>query len=458
MHEHSRRTPPNPSHRPHLVPLSFRMSTLAALTPELLLQVFAALDLRGRIRLSNTCSRLRHVGVNQVGIFETLSFTWAKQHVADSALLVAQTYGGMVRTLRVIHQSPPCFYPAKGDVHKCYRGKPGPELPGMSASSMSLLHGWGSGGPLLPRVDSLVVEFPGTYPDGEEGPDAEIDCELRELYSDYTYNDRHPIKCNNAYIDAMLQALVDSHYAESAAIKSLRIVNLPPHNSVFFDSANWHRFLGGLNHLDLGLYGWGDRVGPTTINRQACYLDFVVDLDKIIFNHLPRVTKLGFHITEHAPLDEPLPWKPTAMPLLEELELTNVDVNANLLAFLTLWSKTANRPLSLILNSAAADSQLRWGDPEYLTWEAFFDGLVEEDVRFSKFEGTMREVKMTDARPDFTDRMAANPRLLVFSYGQLDDKYRDWMDDLEMTMDAFLLGRDQASYERFMAKVGHKKE
>ncbi|TLD28383.1 hypothetical protein PspLS_04098 [Pyricularia sp. CBS 133598] len=435
------------------------MSTLATLAPELLLQIFAPLDLRAQIRLSSTCSRLRHLGVNEVRIFETLSFTWAKKHVADSALLVAQTYGDMVRTLRVIHRSPPCFYPADGAVYKCDHGKLGPELPMMPASFITLLSGRGSDGPLLPRVESLTIEFPAIYPDEQERPFecGEIEWKVRTLYDDYSEEDEHPIGCNNVYIDAMLQVLVDSQYAESTAIKSLRLANLPPHSSVFFDSTNWRCFLGGLNHLDLSLYGWGDSSDLTTINRQVLYLSFVDELDKIIFNHLPRLTKLGFHISKWATLDEPLPWEPTVTPLLEELELANVDVNANLLSFLTSWSKTINRPVSLTLNCAAADSRLRWDDPEYLTWAAFFDGLSAGKIGFSKFEMTMREVDMGDASPDFTDRMAANPGLLVFSYGQIDEKHKDWMDDPEMTMEMFLLGRDQASYDIFMAKVGSEK-
>ncbi|KAI6351074.1 hypothetical protein MCOR25_010168 [Pyricularia grisea] len=430
------------------------MSALTSLAPELLLQIFAALDLRGRIRLSSTCSRLRNFGVNEVRVFETLSFAWSKQHVADSALLVAQTYGDMVRTLRVVHSAPLCFYPAEEDMHKCHCDEPGSELPTLPPSSITLLHGRGSDGPLLPCVDSLVIEFPATYPDGKEHPYGEIDYEVLELYSDDCFDDRHPIKCNNAHIDAMLQYLVDSNYIKLPVIKSLRIVNLPPHSSVFFDSTNWRRFLGGLNHLDLCLYGWGgDHL--TNINKQACYLDFVDGIDRMILNHLTGLTKLGFHVTDHAPLEE-LPWKPTALPLLKELELTNVDVNAHLLSFLKSWSKVVNRPLSLTLTNAAADSQLVWGYPEYLTWEAFFDCLMADNVGFSKFEVTMREVDMTDASADFTNRLVANPHLLVFSYGQLDDKYRDWMDSPEMTTERFLLGRDQASYEKFMAKVGNK--
>lgn len=78
----------------------------------LLLPIFAELGVSDRVRLSSACRRLRHLGVHQARVFETLSVTWARQSVADSALLVAQKYSHTVKTLRVI-QDPPEYCPDK---------------------------------------------------------------------------------------------------------------------------------------------------------------------------------------------------------------------------------------------------------------------------------------------------------------------------------------------------------
>ncbi|TLD18447.1 hypothetical protein PspLS_10167 [Pyricularia sp. CBS 133598] len=231
------------------------MDCLASLATELLLIIFAELSLRERVRLITTCRRLRHVGVYQARIFDALSVAWSSEKVDH--------YGYVVE-------------------------KPS----ALPASLVTLLEALTeTGALLLPCVESLVLEFHETYPENDHGGYGLC------FYSGYCKGNIASAH-NKANIDAVLPALMKSHYATSASptIKSLTIFTLPPHRYPIFFSKNQH-----LRYLDLSLYGFTyDSI--FTNNSVEIYIDFLKDLYEILLNHLPLVTRFSFHASSLVPI------------------------------------------------------------------------------------------------------------------------------------------------------------
>ncbi|TLD18449.1 hypothetical protein PspLS_10168 [Pyricularia sp. CBS 133598] len=150
------------------------------------------------------------------------------------------------------------------------------------------------------------------------------------------------------------------------------------------------------------------------------------------------------------------------MPLLHDLELGNVIISDKLVRFLKVWSEGIDRrPISLTLANATADRGFFWGTEDCITWATLFGRLLAQGIVFSSFDVTMKDVELTDYDGDndekpetltadciaAREKQAANPHLQVFAYGEVDDKYHNWWVDEKTTIEQFLLGDDQLSYE-----------
>ncbi|KAL8408603.1 hypothetical protein RB594_007154 [Gaeumannomyces avenae] len=449
------------------------MASFSSLSTELLVAVFGALNPPDQARLSSACRRLRKVGLHQAFIFKSLSLTWARTHVSDSALLVARKYGAMVRELTFFVDPP--FYPDGGGDG---RDKTAPPLP---ASFVALLTGRDESGAALPlpRLDRIVLEFPSTFEvelkDGGKRAYGQGKC----LYFD-CYDHEAPVIRNNALVDAVMEALArrGDAAATTKPITSLKLANFPPRECPSLSTDEWRRFLSRMQDFDLSLYGDGGEPNELFVtNNQVAYLNLKDRLGDLILNRLPQARRLRFYGSQYAPLGahfertEDLPWDPTTAPLLQELELGYIFVGSELASLLQKPGKNAaKRPLSVTLTNADAHGSPDWEDEtECITWARFFDVLVEQGARFSVFNVTPTRTGFDDyeesdwqtvENPTPTEdaiacreKLAANPGLPVFTYGRVTDKYADWWPDLEETMRSFLAGHDQAAYERFMEEA-----
>ncbi|KAL8389019.1 hypothetical protein RB595_008857 [Gaeumannomyces hyphopodioides] len=429
--------------------------TLHGLPNELLVAVYKKLPLADQIQLSSAHRHLRDVGVKEVKIFRSLSLTWSKRAVSDSALPVATKYGSQVCELTVYvdevdsqhHDTPPSIPP--------------PTIP---SSCVALLRGRDrKGAPLLlPSLERLALEFPESH------------LTTYGMYHD-TSKGKPQLQRNNALVNAILKALAMRGRAdlpvELRPITSLKLGNFPLHPSPVFASDDWRRFAGQVEDLEISIYG-DDNNEISTI-FQDLHFKFMQYLNETIMKVWLSVRKVRFraHSTAPAsawswdfPTQDMLLWEPSFMPRLENIEIENVFVTRQLLNFLIALRRA--RPVSLTLLEARGYWNRKHNTPHQISWADFFDSLAEIDLGFSDF--TLKTVGLTmdkDHSPSICrfqvlersaaarSKLASSPGLPIFPYFQIGELDGFICESGETTVEEFLRGEDQVAYERFVDKM-----
>ncbi|EJT77325.1 hypothetical protein GGTG_07237 [Gaeumannomyces tritici R3-111a-1] len=417
----------------------------------LLIKVYKKLSLADQIRLSSTDRRLRCLGIDEAKIFKSLSLTWSSRAASDSALLVAARYGSQVRKLTVYvdeidgqhYVTPPTIPP-----------------PAIPASCVALLSGQDETGvPLpLPNLEGLALEFPKTYQT------------IYDMYRD-TSAGKPQLQANNELVDAILKAAAARGSTDLllglSPITSLKLGNFPLHPSRVLASDDWQRFAALVEKLEMSVYGDDDDDISTIFQRP--YFRLMRYLNRTIMRTWPSVTTVKFHAHSTSPagaLSQDFPdqnmllWEPSHMPRLAKIELANVFITRQLLAFVTALGR-----VSLTILEARGDWNRQHNTGHQISWAQFFNSLAQ--IGLADF--TLKPVrwKISDDHSYWMSsrwpiqrrnaavmtRLATNPSLPIFPYFEIGESDGLLSQRHETTTDEFLRGQDQQAYEWFVDEM-----
>ena len=263
----------------------------------------------------------------------------------------------------------------------------------------------------------------------------------------------------------------------SAAVKSLKIMNLPPIMSTAWCSSAWRGFLGRLEHFSLGVWG-GDNGAGWEANTAWGYTDFLGNVaGRFFLDHLVSTTDLSIvaHVNNpwgcegmrHAPL----PLTPRQLPNLQRLHFTNCIVDPALTDFLTSHAKIITELSLTGCASCDGDGLSENGIP----WAFLFTSLATSDPVLQRLTVTCGAVPLTSdeqfPRPGMHDpetgafipqsdeeepvrllreKLRNHPEFRLFRYIYLDDKYGTAYDSEEQNVEKGQLGEDYASYQRLL--------
>ena len=212
-------------------------------------------------------------------------------------------------------------------------------------------------------------------------------------------------------------------------------------------------------------------------------------MDIWLFDHLSNTISLKFQAYRYAPIglgpghtnifNSPLPFKPNSMSTLEELELHNIFIGPELLAFL----EQHKRIRILVLKNAFAGSRYTWS-PHNVSWQQFFDRLVTFKLNLDKFILEVRACfSIWEQWPEYpesalywwyhssdwtqtsqqlrprVERIRAalklDPHRPLFPYAFSQNGHSRHQQDYAQNCQSFELGEDQAAYDRFMESLKH---
>lgn len=162
------------------------------------------------------------------------------------------------------------------------------------------------------------------------------------------------------------------------------------------------------------------------------------------------------------------------MPLLEVFELKFCFISERTARFIASHIKTLKRVRLEDCYSAASD----YNAEDHTTWANFFDIIADsldavESAPLEAFFVTPRVLERTrkrggydescvvvkgdDAQIELAFSMAKTDRhRRPFDHARLDDKYGFLSNEEEQNLNAYLLGHDQAAYDRVMAFTGRQ--
>ncbi|KXS09714.1 hypothetical protein M427DRAFT_63617 [Gonapodya prolifera JEL478] len=477
--------------------------SLSDLPPEVLMAVASHLPLEGRLALSSTTSGFRHILASAV--FRAITVSNLDGYDRDSFARVTSTYGGHVehvhfRCLLFPNREPsesnsdaniPEMEISSGGADADVDGgddewegesndetdqandaqeskRPENQL---SATAVALLRG-----DTLPHVRSLTVEFvpESDFEGSEENKWVEDEYQVYgTIYISQAIEDMDDVaKAEKTFGWRDTMARVWRSISVNQVISVLEICTLPPNITTAWHEEWWSRFLGRLERLTIGMWG-GDNGAGWKSNTTEGYLDFLERLDDYFFVHGQNMRFLHIVAHEGNPfggsdfLLNYASWNlgVRCLPQLQHLRLQNCFHDEHLRDFLR---GHMNSLESLHFINCMAPGML---EPDVSSWAEFFTVILEsgpsvlkslvvennsvpltheEEFNVEPKWGNLGEPE--DVRR-VRERLKADPTRKLFHYAYLDDKYGMVFAGRDVIVNRFLMGEDQAAYDRLMEVV-----
>jgi len=262
-----------------------------------------------------------------------------------------------------------------------------------------------------------------------------------------------------------------SNSERPSALTTLELRNVLPSGISSFTTEAWHTFLRTLKILRLSLHG-----GAESFNLAEGYLGFVENLD-LLFSQLVSVTELRFAASQSGlpgvagDLYTVFPLHVGDMPVLQVLELQWCFVSERTARFIASHVGTLRRVILKDCYSAATC----YNAEEHTTWTTFFNVIAnslgtEKSPVLEEFcvtpgvlgqsrqlgNGVVQDVPISgdDQQIELAQSMSrTDPCRRPFGYATIDDKYGYLREDGEQNLTAFLLGHDQATFDRVTAFI-----
>ncbi|KAL7928266.1 hypothetical protein V8C35DRAFT_318578 [Trichoderma chlorosporum] len=423
------------------------MAHLSTLPQELILRVLRLLDVDDKVHLSATCKYYRAQLAPE--IFKTIRLT-NDEEVARSALAAIEIYGEY--TTRIEFQG---------------RCEPGDEVtaPALTPAAAKVLKGH-----LTPNLNTVNLEFGFDFQGDDEWDEGHPDAS--EGFSIYLFEgveteeyvrDREQTWQWRALMNETWQAL-----AANIHVRELILDNFIPKWTSTFRTDEFRQFLSRLESATFIILGMDNGAGWKT-NTVWGYIEFLCNLDTSFFHHMTGLKHLTIHASDPLGLEGfhhiPLALKPDDLPLLESLKLKDCFVGPELVSFI--------RGHAQVLKSLDVKECVSGGDGSGMAenaiyWAEFFDAVYETNPALTQLIAGGDKVPLTrdeqfDPDYQFKDesesvqeirrKLKADPRLQLFGYGYLNDKYGMFFLQEEENEAQFRIGNDQRAFDRIMGFV-----
>ncbi|KAF2213843.1 hypothetical protein CERZMDRAFT_95873 [Cercospora zeae-maydis SCOH1-5] len=271
--------------------------------------------------------------------------------------------------------------------------------------------------------------------------------------------------------------------ASRTGVKTLRLRAVVPRGCSVFYAPEWQQFLGNIHEFSVELWG-GDNGAGWHSNTQPGYADFIQKMNEFFFRHLQTAERVTFTADHQNPIGmepnfhhPPTPFQPKDMPKLKHLTMENFFIDPALANFIRSHSQQLE---SLTLTECYGSPDVSAAHP--YTWEEFFKSIrdtnptltflhvtngrapltqaeefhraeaEDEDAAFQPSEDEAAEIKHV------RQRLREDPKLRVWPYVYLDDKYGMVFCDEEENVTAFAAGADQREFEALLRVVEDSKQ
>lgn len=421
------------------------MSRLSALPQELALQIFCLLETGDKVRLSATSKQYRAQLAPE--IFKTIRLT-NDERVARSALEAIETHGEHTTRMEF----------------RCRCG-PNDEItaPALTPAAAKVLQGH-----LTPNLRTVSLKFEFDFDDDEwdEGhPDAfgGVSIYLFEgVESEEYVQEKEKTWQWRALMNETWRAL-----AANIHLKELILDGLIPKWTSTFRTEEFHQLLSRLEVATLNIFGMDNGAGWKT-NTVWGHCEFLWNLDTSFFHYMTGLKHLTVHAWDPLGLEGlrhiPLALKPEDLPLLESLKLTRCFVSPELISFIHSHAQVLK---SLDIKECVAANGYGLAE-NGISWAEFFDKVYEAKPALTELIAGGGDVPLTpeekyqqdyqlqnepEVIQEIRRKLKADPRLLLFGYGYLDDKYGMFFLDEEANEERFRGGNDQKAFDRLMGLV-----
>lgn len=264
-----------------------------------------------------------------------------------------------------------------------------------------------------------------------------------------------------------------------SALTTLELRNLLPAGVSSFNTNSWQAFLGTLETFRMSMHAHAGGA-ETSLSTSWGYTGFIQNLD-LLFSQLNSVTEFRFTASMSGLPGLPgqhhavFPLNAEDMPLLEVLELQFCFISERTARFIAGHIKALKRVRLEDCYSAASD----YNAEEHTTWARFFsiiaDSLdaaenpaleeffvtprvLEKSRYLGEYDESSVVIKGDDTQVELALSMAkTEPHRRPFDYARIDDKYGFLSNEEEENLSTYLLGQDQAAYDRVMAVVGRQR-
>lgn len=233
--------------------------------------------------------------------------------------------------------------------------------------------------------------------------------------------------------------------ARNTTIQHLKLVNIPPKDTIVFNTHEWRTALARLDSLDLSVWG-GDNGAGWHANTMPEYNDTIECLRWRFFEHLDNVRRLTFRAHAGNPIGcSGMRHMPTLLhdgvcPKLEHLELEYHFIDPVLQEFLVRKARQL-KSLHLVGCLSAWCEDFGGLAEDGITWEEFFNAIIAAKPALEQLV-----VSSNSALPGLS--IKGKDHVLV--YKTLDDKYGMVFENEEVDAERADDGKDLDSYNRLM--------
>ncbi|PPJ50696.1 hypothetical protein CBER1_07683 [Cercospora berteroae] len=258
---------------------------------------------------------------------------------------------------------------------------------------------------------------------------------------------------------------------------TLRLCEVVPRGCSTFYTQAWRDFLHNIRDFNIKLWG-GDNGAGWHSNTQSGYDDFILEMNQF-FGHLGSAERVTFIADDHNPIGmepnfhhSPTPIRHDAMPRLKHLVMENFFVDPALANLMTSHSQQLE---SLTLKNCFGSPDISAAHP--YTWAEFLKTsqeskpilqsltITNDRAPLTREEEFWRAYAEDEAAPfepreeesteilHIRERLRRDPKLRVWPYVYLDDKYGMVFHDEDENVTAFEAGADQREYEVLMGVV-----
>ncbi|KAK4060260.1 uncharacterized protein Triagg1_10810 [Trichoderma aggressivum f. europaeum] len=425
------------------------MSRLSTLPQELTIQIFRLLEFGDKVRLSATCRRYRAQLAPE--IFQTIRLS-NNETVARSVLSAVETYGEYTTRIEFIAH---CEH--NDEV----------TTPALTPAAAKVIQGH-----LTPNLSTFSLKFDFDFDDGEEWdsdhPDAVMGMSIyifEGLETEEHVREREETWQWRALMNETWRAL-----AANIHVRELILDELIPKRTSAFLTEEFRQFLSRIEAATFKIFGMDNGAGWKT-NTVWGVVDFLQNLDTMFFHHMTGLKHLAIHAAD--PLGPqwtrhiPLTLMPADLPLLKSLKLTRCFVGPELVSFI-------GGHLNVLKSLDVKECVSGHGNvhPYYehdCSWASFFDALYEAKPAITELiAGNGSNVPLTEDEKYSSDyqfedepegiqeirrKLKADPRLRLFGYGAVDNKYGMFFLNEQANEEEFKSGDDQRAFDRLMGLV-----
>lgn len=415
------------------------MARFSALPHELCFQIFDHLELIDQIHLSATCKACRTQLLPE--IFKTIRFT-NDEALSNSALAAVEAYGEYTTRIEFT-----CYARSDDEL----------TTPALPLAASKVLNGH-----LTRNLRTVQLEFDLDFDDDEvwdDNPNTEsCSIYLFEAVEDADYvREKEQSWQWRALMKETWQALAPNNY-----VRELIIDKFIPKWTSTFRTDEFRQFLSRLESASFNIFGMDNGAGWQT-NTTWGYIDFLSTLDTSFFHHMSGLKHL--HIQASDPLGLqgfhhiPLAFRPMDLPVLESLKLEDCFIGPELVSFVQGHAR--------VLRSLDVDGCFGGGGDmaeNPISWAKFFDEIYKAEPSLVELKASGLEVPLSSDEQrtyyddeeivrDIYQKLRSNPKLKLFGYEYLDDKYGMVMESWEDNVEQFNSGNDQRAYDRLMGLI-----